>query len=53
MANRPIQEISRELKMAVKKLLNATKKAEEAENDRVRAIVEILNLQKELERVGQ
>lgn len=36
--------------MAIKKLLDATKKAEQADKDRMRAIVEILNLQKELER---
>jgi hypothetical protein len=52
-ANRPIQEISQDLKMAAKKLLDATKKAEEAEKDRMRAIIEILNLQRELEMVNQ
>lgn len=51
MATRSAREISLDMKKSVMKLLDATKRIEHAERDRTLAIVELLNLQKELERM--
>jgi hypothetical protein len=47
---RTVREITLDLKKTISKLLDATKKAEQAERDIMVAIVELLNLQKEMER---
>jgi hypothetical protein len=50
MEKRSAQVIHQEMKASVSKLLEAMKRTELAHRDMVLAIVEILNLQKELER---
>lgn len=45
---RTVQEITQDMKETILRLLDATKRAEQAERDRKIAIVELLSLQKEL-----
>jgi len=50
MEKRSAREISLDMKKSIMKLLAATKRIEHAERDRTLAIVELINLEKELER---
>jgi hypothetical protein len=51
MEKRSVQEIALDMKKSILRLLDATKRAEQADRDRTVAIVELLNLQKELQRM--
>ena len=50
MANRSAQEIALDMKRIISKLIDATKRSEQSERDKMLAIVELLHLEKELER---
>ena len=53
MEKRSVEEIALDMKKSILGLLDATKRAGQAERDRTLAIVELLNLQKELQRMAE
>jgi len=53
MEKRSVQEIALDMKKSILRLLDATKRAEAAERDRIIATVDLLNLQKELQRMAE
>ncbi len=50
MATRSVREINADMKKCILKLLDAAKRIERADRERIIATVGLLNLQKELER---